>query len=196
MRREVNYINTIYRVDRLVIMIENILLGFLMYQNMTGYEIKTFIVQSTAHFYDASFGSIYPALKRLVKAGKVSVKEEFHGDILRKVYKIEDEGRKSFLQWLESPLIIQRGKAIHLIQLFFYHFLDQAKAEALIQNYIDRVESIVIKLQSIDEQLTVEPDIYQWSTHEYGLQYYQYVLDFYRKFLSKLQNTKKEGNER
>ncbi|WP_088185748.1 PadR family transcriptional regulator [Desulfosporosinus sp. FKA] len=54
-------------------MTEYILLGFLMQNSMTGYDIKQHMSMSTSYFIDASFGSIYPALKRLEQKGFILI---------------------------------------------------------------------------------------------------------------------------
>ncbi|WP_236880832.1 PadR family transcriptional regulator [Clostridioides difficile] len=46
-------------------MLEYIILGFLMEKELSGYDLKQIMSESTSYFFDASFGSIYPALKRL-----------------------------------------------------------------------------------------------------------------------------------
>lgn len=48
-----------------VVMLEYIILGFLLSKDLTGYDLKQRMAKSTSFFFDASFGSIYPALKRL-----------------------------------------------------------------------------------------------------------------------------------
>lgn len=44
-----------------------VILGFLCEKDMTGYEIKQKMTISTSNFIDASFGSIYPMLKKMEK---------------------------------------------------------------------------------------------------------------------------------
>ena len=46
-------------------MLEYIILGFLMGCAASGYDLKQYMAESTSYFFDASYGSIYPALKRL-----------------------------------------------------------------------------------------------------------------------------------
>lgn len=46
-------------------MLESLILGIVYDEDLTGYDIKKNIEKSFGVFYKASFGSLYPALKRL-----------------------------------------------------------------------------------------------------------------------------------
>ena len=48
-------------------MIKFILLGFLNYQQMTGYELKQFMDESIAHFWHAYHSQIYTSLRQMEK---------------------------------------------------------------------------------------------------------------------------------
>ncbi len=48
-----------------------VILGMLAQGQRTGYDIKQFVDKSTRHFWAASYGQIYPELKRLEDQGLV-----------------------------------------------------------------------------------------------------------------------------
>lgn len=52
-----------------------VILGFLCEKDMTGYEIKQKMTISTSNFIDASFGSIYPMLKKWKRGSLSSMKK-------------------------------------------------------------------------------------------------------------------------
>lgn len=52
-----------------------VILGFLCEKDMTGYEIKQKMTLSTSNFIDASFGSIYPMLKKWKRGSLSSLKK-------------------------------------------------------------------------------------------------------------------------
>ena len=54
-------------------MLESIALGMLLEKDLTGYDIKKFIENGIGVFYKASFGSLYPALKRLTEKGYLKI---------------------------------------------------------------------------------------------------------------------------
>jgi PadR family transcriptional regulator AphA len=51
--------------------IRTLCLGILTFGDATGYTIKKRLEGPLRHFYDASFGSIYPALRKLTDAGEI-----------------------------------------------------------------------------------------------------------------------------
>lgn len=167
-------------------MIEYILLGFLMNKEMSGYDIKYFMSHSTAYFYDASFGSIYPALKRMLSRGWIEVRETIEGGKYKKTYFILEKGRLIFLKWLETPLMAGKGKEEHLIQVFFYEFLPKPRAIALIGDFIIKVEAIIKELEELETRIRDKADIYKLSTLLYGKEYYNFKAAWYRGFLSEL----------
>ena len=48
-----------------------VILGMLGFEPMSGYEIKNFVDHSTRFFWAASYGQIYPELRRLAEAGLI-----------------------------------------------------------------------------------------------------------------------------
>ena len=50
-------------------MLESIILGMVSDNDFTGYDIKKLIENGIGVFYKASYGSLYPALKRLTDKG-------------------------------------------------------------------------------------------------------------------------------
>ncbi len=59
----------------------------------SGYEIKGFVDGSTRYFWAASYGQIYPELRRLAEAGLVEGTDSPTGGRQRTVYKLTTAGR-------------------------------------------------------------------------------------------------------
>ena len=79
------------------------ILGFLMDQEATGYDLKQRFQDPVGFFYRVSDGSIYPALKKLARDGLVTLRTERHGRRARKVYAITPRGRAHFMRLLREP---------------------------------------------------------------------------------------------
>ncbi len=94
-----------------------IILGFLRVRPRSGYDIKQAVGISTQFFWGASFGQIYPELRRLQEAGLVEVESE--GGRRRKVYRLTGAGERALDEWLhgESDLFQYRDEG--LLRLFF-----------------------------------------------------------------------------
>jgi PadR family transcriptional regulator AphA len=81
-----------------------VILGMLAYGKETGYEIKQFVDKSTRFFWAASYGQIYPELRRLEVVGYVQSHDEPSGGRARTVYRLTDAGRAALGEWLRSPM--------------------------------------------------------------------------------------------
>jgi DNA-binding PadR family transcriptional regulator len=164
-------------------MIEYILLGFLKCGEMSGYDIKFFMSNSTSHFYDASFGSIYPALKRMLDLGWIGVREEISEGKLKKTYFILGKGDIEFMEWLESPITAGKGRMDHLIRVFFYDFLPAGKASSLINGYISDLKEKVRELDLLETRIKDRAGKFRYSTLLFGREYYKFTAEWYKKFL-------------
>ncbi len=102
-------------------MIKYILLGFLNYQSMTGYEIKQTMDHSVSHFWHAYHSQIYTTLRQMEADGLV-VSEFMHseGQPDRRVYSLTDAGRAEFKTWLDQSLTeMSPIKEELILRLFF-----------------------------------------------------------------------------
>lgn len=82
-------------------MLELAILGLLKEKPMHGYELKKRLSFMLGHFWTVSYGSLYPALKRLEKQGDIeraySVKEKTRN---RNVYRVTSKGEAHFMALL------------------------------------------------------------------------------------------------
>jgi PadR family transcriptional regulator AphA len=110
-------------------MLKYVLLGFLNYTPMTGYELKQFMDESTSNFWHAKQSQIYTTLKKLQKDGMVkSHIEPQEGRPDRRVYEITNLGRSALDEWLAIPdTDLQPRKESLLVKLFFSANMDKGK---------------------------------------------------------------------
>lgn len=174
-------------------MLDYIILGFLLHSEMSGYDIKRFMQTSTANFYEASFGSIYPMLGKMEQSGLVSSNEFVEGGKYRKLYSITDAGRKAFLEWLEQPIELNRDKHTHLVRIFFYGWLKPEKVRELVGAYISAMEAELGKLKELEEMIKPHTGFYEFSTLDFGKGYYEFNIDWCRSFLQKLNSLEYSG---
>ena len=71
-----------------------VILGMLAARPRSGYEIKQLVDNSARFFWAASYGQIYPELKRLKDAGLVAGSDASQGARQRTVYKLTAKGRR------------------------------------------------------------------------------------------------------
>ena len=106
-----------------------IILGFLRVRPRSGYDIKQAVGISTQFFWGASFGQIYPELRRLEQSGLVEVESE--GGRRRRVYRLTHAGERALDGWLRGDAALFQYRDEGLLRLFFSDLTD---ADAALEN--------------------------------------------------------------
>lgn len=104
--------------------VKTLCLGALCLGDATGYDIKKLFESGFNHFHHASFGSIYPALKRLEQEGLVQCRVERgnrHPD--RKMFAATDAGQQAFREALVAMRPAEQLRSDFMVLLFFAHLL-------------------------------------------------------------------------
>ena len=141
---------------------------------MTGYELKKFFSISFSFFSGLSYGSIYPALKRMEKEGLITMRLEAQdGAPNRKVYTITDLGRKAFLKALESPFYFERQKNAFLTRLFFFAHLPHEARRNITTKYLNAVKQVQEELEAAQPQIKAHADRYQYLCFQFGIRFFR-----------------------
>lgn len=113
-------------------MLKNILLGYLNYGPMTGYELKQALDTSTSFFWHAHHSQIYTTLRQMEKDGLVTSTQKTEDDALRRrLYHLTDEGRITLRHWLDTPMTeVSQVKEEFLVRIFFSGQRDPKKVLA------------------------------------------------------------------
>ncbi len=99
---------------------EWVVLGLLANRARTGYELKKAIESQISHFWNESFGQLYPILNRLEEEGLAECKRVLsEGRPLRKIYHLTEQGRARLMEWLEEPVETPPPRIEILLKLFF-----------------------------------------------------------------------------
>src|SRR5436305_2348012 len=129
-----------------------VLLAMIRHGRRTGYEIKQLVDVSTRFFWAASYGQIYPELKRLEQAGLIRGEDEPSGGRQRRAYTLTPKGDEALDAWLRSdqePAYEVRDEA--LLKLFFSNELSDEERLALIRQMRERHQGVVDGLKSIED---------------------------------------------
>jgi PadR family transcriptional regulator AphA len=110
-----------------------VILGMLRKGPMSGYEIKALVDNSTRFFWAASYGQIYPELRRLSEAGLVEGADEPTGGRKRTVYEITADGEEELVAWLRQPPEVFEMREEGLLKLFFADALPPAEAIEIVR---------------------------------------------------------------
>lgn len=168
--------------------VENIILGCLSLQPMSGYEIKRLISFSTSLFYNASYGSIYPTLKKLEEGGQLIANEVVENGRFKKIYALTQQGRQDLLEWLEDPPKPIVMKNDMLVRLFFYHNLSQARILEMTAAHIEQLKAFRQELDEIEPLAQEEGDKFQRYTLRWGRDFYAFLIQWYQNLLEELKN--------
>jgi PadR family transcriptional regulator, regulatory protein AphA len=108
-----------------------VILGMLSWRPMSGYDVKAIVDSSTRFFWAASYGQIYPELRRLAEAGLVAAESGDDGGRRRMPYSLTARGREALAAWLaQSPQMFETRDE-GLLKLFFASASPEAAADIL-----------------------------------------------------------------
>ena len=155
-------------------MLDYIIMGMVLENELTGYDIKKEVENSIGNFYKANYGRLYPALSKLTDKGFLTLREQMQGKRLKKYYKTTELGKQAFLEWLSSPVDPSTSLDSHLARIFFYGELPKELRDKRLQEYEFFVRQTLQQLEQIGSMLPSEEmsdkDYFGISTLYYGLQ--------------------------
>ena len=150
----------------------------------TGYEIKQKIEISTRFFWGASYGQIYPELKRLERAGLVAAEADPRGGVKRTAYRLTAAGDRALHEWLADPseqMFEMRDEA--LLKLFFGDLLTDEELLANVRARREWCEQVLGLFHKIDET-----PVYGWGPRRsptdalhYGIELIEWMRDWYAR---------------
>ena len=127
-----------------------VVLGLLALRPRSGYEIKQTIDKTTRFFWNASYGQIYPELRRLAAAGLVEGEAAPRGGRARTIYRLTDEGRRRLEDWLGEPDFRVDIRDEGMLKLFFADLLPGEAALELLRARRVVHERILDQLRQIE----------------------------------------------
>jgi PadR family transcriptional regulator AphA len=127
-----------------------VILGMLRTGPKSGYEIKALVDGSTRFFWAASYGQIYPQLRRLEEQGLVEGTAAPRDGRKRTVYRITAAGRKALRDWLREPPTTFETRDEGLLKLFFAGALPPEDAVNTLEAMRDRSRQTLTRLREIE----------------------------------------------
>lgn len=166
---------------------KEIVLGILQDGPRTGYEINEVVQTRINHFFDGTFGMIYPTLKKLEKDGLVAKEQITQTDKPNKnVYSITPKGTKTFSEELLKPTSPEVLKSDFLMRLYFSNHLEPEKVKEFLTEEINRKQLQLNDLKSqLDEWQGNGMTDVQKVAFDYGVTYYTSTIQLLKEFLHK-----------
>lgn len=156
-------------------MLEYIILGMALEKPITGYDIKKYIENGISIFYKASFGSLYPSLKKLTEKGYLTPSEQSQGQRLKKLYLTTSEGKAAFFEWLNLPIDLNDTTEGRLVKIYFFDKLPADVRERQLKEYELINMNYLRKLEALEKQYDAMPEnqkecfYFKLSTLYYGI---------------------------
>jgi len=154
-----------------------VVLGMLTLGPMNGYELRQAIARSVGHFWQESFGQLYPALRALAGDGLVRVvgaggrrgaSRRRHGA----AYEVTACGREALAAWLAKPPMLEPARNELLLKVFF---ASAVPPEVTLRNLAIVGEHVRGELAQLEELAS------RWSDVMKGCQdapFWRLTLDF------------------
>ena len=152
-------------------------LGLVALEPKSGYDVKRIIDKSVRHFWAASYGQIYPELRRLEAAAWIEGDDKPRGGRSRRVYRITPEGRRALQKWLHGHETRVELRDESLLRLFFADTLRHDEALALLRGRREGYRGMLAYLRSLDDGQGVDPPfvdlVYRWGVDycEWGIEW-------------------------
>ncbi len=166
-------------------------LGALAIEPMSGYDIKNVLTRSVRHFWNESYGQIYPTLKDLAAADLITSKTQpANGKPDRTVYTLTDAGWRELRGWLARPVDSHHpGRSELLLKVFFGRHAAAGATLDLVREHRALLTARIAQYEAIEAELEAEddPDPPYWlSTLRHGVLVAQASLEWCDETLTRL----------
>jgi PadR family transcriptional regulator, regulatory protein AphA len=155
-----------------------VILGMLSFGSKSGYEIKSFVDRSTRFFWAASYGQIYPELRRLAQAGLITGTDASQGERRRTIYELTPAGRDALVAWLGKPPETFEMRHEGMLKLFFADALPPRERTERLRD-MGRVHAEKLgALRVIEEAAGKSPDSSAYMVLRFGIDFNEWAAQW------------------
>lgn len=152
------------------------ILGILMHQPASGYDIKRYCDGGIAGFWHENYGHLYPMLQQMAADGDITVTDTARSGRKRRLYQITDHGKVALLDWLEQPIEPSPVRLELLLKLSFARYGDTGRMTEMISDirrkHAGRLDELLRQEKKLlaDQGDRKEPGFPYWhSIVRYGI---------------------------
>jgi DNA-binding PadR family transcriptional regulator len=165
-----------------------VILGMLAARPRSGYEIKQLVDSSARFFWAASYGQIYPELKKLEKEGLIAGDDSSTGARQRTTFKLTADGRRAAREWIRTPPEVLETRDEGLLKLFFAGSIDSKRAAEIARERAAASRAKAAQLRAIWEAVDhdghaegppSEPDIGSLTVLRYGIEASEWAAEWF-----------------
>lgn len=174
---------------------EFIVLGLLMFKDMTIYEINKNFKENLSLIYSASYGSIQNAILKLTKDEAITFYEKLDCGRNKKIYKITSSGTEDFYSWMKEESKTNKLEVLMLSKIYFLGLMSSKEDQLVIlkgllnktkeewEEQDAHVEKM--RLNKFDIQVTA----FQLKTLDYGLMSYKVAYEWLQELYETVKNS-------
>lgn len=163
-----------------------VILGFVRNEPRSGYEIKALVDNSTRFFWAASYGQIYPELKRLAEAGLITGSDSPTGGRKRTIYEITADGEEELRAWLRQTPETFEMRDEGLLKLFFANALKRDEAVEILRAMRAKRLAVHRQLKAIEDLKGEIEDPFPMIVLQGGLEFSQWFADWCERMEAQL----------
>jgi DNA-binding PadR family transcriptional regulator len=164
-----------------------LLLGMVALAPLSGYDIKQMADGSTRHFWQISYGQIYPELKALEKAGMVQAAEAARGSRQRTLHQLTDTGSEALKDWIsDSTVAPVELRDEMLLKLFFSDAVAKPERIALARTMAQRHRDAAGGLAAQEPPHLDSPCPMRLEVLRFGVGLHTWCADFYTELADRL----------
>lgn len=172
-----------------------VLLGLLMVQDLTIYQLNQAFKSGIALIYSASYGSILSAIRKLISSKEVTFIELVDNGRNKKIYHISEKGRAHFYQWMHGDIDGNKLETMALIKVFFLGLIDSVdEKKKILENIVSSIIRMEESLNQLSQYLSHVPlsdeekklHYYQFKTLDYGINTHRYAREWAQQLLDEL----------
>jgi PadR family transcriptional regulator AphA len=167
-----------------------VILGMLAAKPRSGYEVKQLVDKSARFFWAASYGQIYPELKKLEDASLIAGTDASQGDRHRTVFKLTADGRRAARAWIESEPATFELRDEGLLKLFFAESIEPRRAAeiareraAVARRQADELRAVwdAVEEEGQPEGPDAEPDVGSLTVLRYGIESCEWAAEWFER---------------
>jgi PadR family transcriptional regulator, regulatory protein AphA len=176
-----------------------VILGMLAGRPRSGYEIKQLVDSSARFFWAASYGQIYPELKRLEKDGLITGSDLAQGARQRTVFKLTAAGKRAAREWIAKPPQVLETRDEGLLELFFAGSIEPGRAAEIARERAAISRAKAAELRAIWDEVDesgkpdgpeAEPDLGSMTVLRYGIEMSEWAAEFFERAADDLERVR------
>ncbi len=133
-----------------------------------------------------SFGSIYPALRRLEKRKCIESAQKVENGRMKITYSVTDTGKNEFMEWLSSEWNFNNGIEGMLLRIFFGSFLAADKIKLKFEELMKSIEKKYQDLCGIEATIPQDHEnSFEYATLVFGKDFYTFIENWLAEYEKK-----------